>query len=96
MVNNWKASTERVCWNEENKPKETLRTYDNKGKEKNSSTSEKKEKSRDGNISISECGENFCHSTYEGACTSTYSIKDISMIMMEEFFWITNSTLNTL
>ena len=41
-----------MCDNKANKNKETLSTYDNEGKEKTSSTPEKKEKARDGNISI--------------------------------------------
>ena len=49
--------------------------------EKTSSTSEKKEKSHDGYISMYECSKNFCHSTYKRAFTAT----DITISKMEEF-----------
>ena len=45
----------RTCYNEANRHTETLSTYDIEGKEKTSSTSEKKERSRDGYVSIFGC-----------------------------------------
>ena len=58
--------------NQENKHKETSSTYDNEGEEKTSSTSENKEKSRDGYVRMYECGNNFCHSTHKHVWTKMY------------------------
>ena len=52
------------------KHKENPSTYDNEGKEKTLSTSEKKEKAHDSYVCICECGKHFCHSMYEHACMS--------------------------
>ena len=76
-----------MCYNEVNKHGNNLIKYDNEGKEKNLSTSEKEEKSRDGYFSIYEYGGSFCHLTYKCACTATDYIKDVSMGLMVELFW---------
>ena len=59
-------------WNNEKnmwayKDKQTSSAYDIKGKEKTLSTSENKEKARDGYVCIYECGKQFCNSTSECA-----------------------------
>ena len=59
-----------TCDGEVDRDKEASSAYYIKGKEKNYSTSEKKEKSRDGYVCIYECGKNLLHSTYERACAS--------------------------
>ena len=58
-----------------------MSTYGNKGKEKTSSTSEKKEKSRDSYVRMYECDKQLLHSKYERACTE----KSVSISTMEEF-----------
>ena len=72
-----------TCKNEANKHKETSITYDNNSKEKTFRNYEKKEKERDGNIIIYECGKTLCHSTYKHTSTATDLTKDIYMSMME-------------
>ena len=42
-------------------------------------------KARRGYINLYECGKDILHSTYKNACTSTDSIKQVSMSFMEEF-----------
>ena len=69
-----------ICNKESNKLKDTLSTYGNKGKEKTSSTSKKKEKARDGYVRMYECRKQFLHSTYECACTE----KAMYINIMEE------------
>ena len=55
------------CNKEADKHKENLSVNDNKGEEKTLSTSENKEKARDGYVRIYECGKKFCNSTSECA-----------------------------
>ena len=62
-----------------NNHKKTSITYSNKGKENTSSTSEKKEKSRDGYVCMYECGKQLLHSKYERACAE----KAVSISTME-------------
>ena len=50
------------------KDKQTSIAYDIKGGGNTSSTSEKKEKARDGYVCIYECGKQFCTSTLKCAC----------------------------
>ena len=57
-----------------------MSTYGNKGKEKTSSTSEKKEKSRDSYVCMYECDKQLLHSKYERACTE----KSVCISKMEE------------
>ena len=56
------------CDKEQDKHKETLSFYDNKGTKNTSSTSEKKGKSRDGYVRMYECGKHFFYSIYECEC----------------------------
>ena len=41
-------------------------------------------KSRDGYISMHECGKNIFHSKYECAFTTTDSIREVSIILIED------------
>ena len=52
------------------KDKQTLDAYGIRGKGKSSSTSENKEKARDGCVFIYECGKHLLYSMYEGTCVS--------------------------
>ena len=51
----------RTYKNEAGKHKETLSTYVSEDEEKTSSTTEKKEKSRDGYVIMYECNNKLCH-----------------------------------
>ena len=58
-------------WDKEaDKHKETLRAYDNKGEEKTSGMSEKKEKLSDDYFCMYQYDKQFFHSTYEHACAA--------------------------
>ena len=59
-----------ACNKEAGKRKEISSEYDSKGQEKNPRTSEKKEKTRDGQVCMYECGNHLLYLTYERACVS--------------------------
>ena len=69
--------------------KETLSMYDIKGKEKTSSTSEKKEKERDGYVYMYECGKYLLHSSYDHA----YAEDETTINQMKEIMEIFNSEI---
>ena len=68
------------CNNEASNQKETSGVYDNKGEEKTSRQSEKKEKARDIYVHMYECDNHFFHSTYQCALTS----QDTTISTMED------------
>ena len=59
-----------TCNNEANKREENLSKYINESEENNLSTTENKEKARDGYFCMYEYGKQFFRSTYERACTA--------------------------
>ena len=59
-----------MCNKEKNKFKYSYVAYGNKGEEKTSGTSQKKEKPQGGSVPMHECSINFLYSTNERACTS--------------------------
>ena len=59
-----------TCDKKTDKHKETLSAYGIKGKEKTSSTQEKKKKARDGYVRMYECRKYLFHSMYQRECTA--------------------------
>ena len=68
-----------ICDKEADTDKETSSEYDINYEEKTSSTSENKEKARDGYFFMYECGKHLLHSMYECACVAQE--KAISMLL---------------